>query len=39
MALAVVALLLLNWSYELNVDMEKLRLLFSPGGNLARFTY
>lgn len=37
--LAIVALLLLNWVYELNVDMEKLRLLFSPGGNLARFTY
>jgi 4-amino-4-deoxy-L-arabinose transferase-like glycosyltransferase len=35
----IVALLLVNWVYELNVDMEKLRLLFSPGGNLARFTY
>jgi len=36
---ALVALLLLNWAYELNVDQEKLRLLFSPGGNTARFTY
>jgi 4-amino-4-deoxy-L-arabinose transferase-like glycosyltransferase len=36
---ALVALLLLNWAYELNVDAEKLRLLFSPGGNTARFTY
>jgi 4-amino-4-deoxy-L-arabinose transferase-like glycosyltransferase len=35
----IVALLLLNWVYELNVGTEKLRLLFSPGGNLARFTY
>ncbi len=36
---ALVALLLLNWAYELNVDAEKLRLLFSSGGNTARFTY
>jgi 4-amino-4-deoxy-L-arabinose transferase-like glycosyltransferase len=35
----IVALLVLNWAYELNVDMDKLRLLFSPGGNVARFTY
>lgn len=35
----VVALLLVNWSYELISDLDKLRLLFSPGGNLARFTY
>jgi 4-amino-4-deoxy-L-arabinose transferase-like glycosyltransferase len=35
----LVGLLLLNWAYELNVDLEKLRLLFSPGGNTARFTY
>jgi 4-amino-4-deoxy-L-arabinose transferase-like glycosyltransferase len=37
--LLVMALLVLNWVYELNVDMEKLRLVFSPGGNMARFTY
>jgi hypothetical protein len=36
---AIIVLLLVNWAYELNVDMEKLRLLFSSGGNLARFTY
>jgi 4-amino-4-deoxy-L-arabinose transferase-like glycosyltransferase len=35
----IVALLLLNWVYELHVDMDKLRLLFSAGGNVARFTY
>ncbi len=35
----VIALLVLNWVYELNVDMDKLRLIFSPGGNMARFTY
>ncbi len=35
----VVALLVLNWSYELSADMEKLRLILLPGGNLARFTY
>jgi 4-amino-4-deoxy-L-arabinose transferase-like glycosyltransferase len=39
LALLVIALLLANWAYELNVDLDKLRLLFSPGGNLARFTY
>ena len=37
--LLVIALLMLNWMYELNVDMDKLRLLFSPGGNMASFTY
>ena len=37
--MAVVALLLVNWAYELNVDTDKLRLLFSPGGSTARFTY
>jgi 4-amino-4-deoxy-L-arabinose transferase-like glycosyltransferase len=37
--LMVIALLVLNWGYELNVDMDKLRLIFSPGGNMARFTY
>jgi drug/metabolite transporter (DMT)-like permease len=37
--LLVIALLALNWAYELNVDMGKLRLIFSPGGNMARFTY
>jgi 4-amino-4-deoxy-L-arabinose transferase-like glycosyltransferase len=36
---ALIALLLVNWAYELNVDLDKLRLLFSPGGNTARFTY
>jgi hypothetical protein len=36
---AVAALLVLNWVYELNVDMEKLRVMFAPGGNVARFTY
>jgi hypothetical protein len=39
LTVALVALLLLNWAYELNVDAEKLRLLFAPGGNTARFTY
>jgi len=39
LALLVIALLLANWAYELSVDLDKLRLLFSPGGNLARFTY
>jgi len=39
LALLVIALLLTNWAYELNVDLDKLRLLFSPGGNQARFTY
>jgi 4-amino-4-deoxy-L-arabinose transferase-like glycosyltransferase len=37
--LLVIALLVLNWMYELNVDMDKLRLVFSPGGNMAGFTY
>lgn len=37
--LLVMALLVLNWGYELNVDMEKLRLIFSPRGNMARFAY
>jgi len=37
--LVVMALLVLNWVYELNVDMDKLRVIFSPGGNLARFNY
>jgi 4-amino-4-deoxy-L-arabinose transferase-like glycosyltransferase len=37
--LLMMALLVLNWVYELNVDMEKLRLVLSPGGNMARFTY
>jgi hypothetical protein len=37
--LLVMALLVLNWVYELNADMDKLRLIFSPGGNMARFTY
>jgi 4-amino-4-deoxy-L-arabinose transferase-like glycosyltransferase len=35
----IVALLVVNWSYELISDFGKLELLFSPGGNLARFTY
>jgi 4-amino-4-deoxy-L-arabinose transferase-like glycosyltransferase len=35
----IVVLLLVNWAYELNTDMDKLRVLFAPGGNLARFTY
>jgi 4-amino-4-deoxy-L-arabinose transferase-like glycosyltransferase len=35
----IVVLLLINWAYELNTDMDKLRTLFAPGGNLARFTY
>ncbi len=39
LSLLIVALLLVNWSYEVSVDMDKLRLVFSPGGNLARFTY
>jgi 4-amino-4-deoxy-L-arabinose transferase-like glycosyltransferase len=39
LSLLIVAALLLNWVYELGTDLEKLRLLFSPGGNLARFTY
>jgi 4-amino-4-deoxy-L-arabinose transferase-like glycosyltransferase len=39
LSLLVVALLVLNWAYELSVDMDKLRVLFSAGGNLARFTY
>jgi len=39
LSLLVVALLVVNWVYELSVDTEKLRVLFSAGGNLARFTY
>lgn len=39
LSLLIVAVLLMNWTYELGTDMDKLRLLFSPGGNLARFTY
>lgn len=39
LSLLVIALLVLNWVYELSVDMDKLRVLFSAGGNLARFTY
>jgi 4-amino-4-deoxy-L-arabinose transferase-like glycosyltransferase len=39
LCLLVMALLVLNWTYELNVDMDKLRLILSPGGNMARFTY
>jgi 4-amino-4-deoxy-L-arabinose transferase-like glycosyltransferase len=35
----LVALLVLNWMYQLNVDADKLKLVFSPGGNTARFTY
>ena len=35
----VIVLLVLNWIYELNVDLDNLRTLFAPGGNLARFTY
>lgn len=37
--LLMMALLVLNWVYELNADMDKLRLIFSPGGNIAGFTY
>ena len=37
--LVVMALLVLNWVYELDVDLDKLRVIFSPGGNLARFNY
>lgn len=37
--LLVMALLVLNWVYELNADMDKLRLIFSAGGNMAGFTY
>ncbi len=39
LCLGVVALLILNWVYELNVDMAKLAAIFSPGGNTARLTY
>jgi hypothetical protein len=39
LSLLIVAVLLMNWAYELGTDMDKLRFLFSPGGNLARFTY
>jgi 4-amino-4-deoxy-L-arabinose transferase-like glycosyltransferase len=39
LSLLIVALVVVNWVYELSVDMDKLRLVFSPGGNLARFTY
>jgi hypothetical protein len=39
LSLVLVALLLVNWGYELSVDLDKLRLLFSPEGNTARFTY
>jgi hypothetical protein len=35
----IIVLLLVNWAYELNTVMDKLRILFAPGGNLARFTY
>ena len=36
---AALSLVVLNWVYELNIDMDKLRVMFSPGGNTARFTY
>ncbi len=39
LCMLVMALLVLNWMYELNVDVDKLGLIFSPGGNIARFTY
>lgn len=39
LCLLLMGLLVFNWIYELNVDMNKLRIVFSPGGNLARFTY
>lgn len=39
LCLVVMVLLVLNWIYELNVDLDNLRRLFAPGGNLARFTY
>jgi 4-amino-4-deoxy-L-arabinose transferase-like glycosyltransferase len=39
LSLLIVALLLMNWAHELGTDADKLRLLFAPGGNLARFTY
>jgi len=35
----IIVLLLANWAYELNTDLDELRILFAPGGNLARFTY
>jgi 4-amino-4-deoxy-L-arabinose transferase-like glycosyltransferase len=37
--LVLIALLLVNWAYDLRVDADKLNLLFSPGGSTARFTY
>lgn len=39
LSVLIIVLLLVNWAYELNTDMDKLRILFAPGGNLARFTY
>jgi 4-amino-4-deoxy-L-arabinose transferase-like glycosyltransferase len=38
-AAVIVVLLVANWSCELISDLDRLRLLFSPGGNAARFTY
>ena len=35
----IIVMLLANWAYELNTDLDKLRILFAPEGNLARFTY
>lgn len=37
--LLAMGLLVLNWAYEIHVDMDKLRVIFSAGGNTARFTY
>ncbi len=37
--LLAMGLLVLNWAYELHVDMDKLGMIFSAGGNTARFTY
>ena len=39
LSVLIIVLLLVNWAYELNTGMDKLGILFAPGGNLARFTY
>ena len=38
-ALTIVGLLVFNWGYEINRDMDKLVALFGPEGNFARFDY
>jgi hypothetical protein len=39
LCLGVVALFLLNWAYDLWLDMDRLKIIFSPMGNESYFPY